>query len=282
MILVTGAYLCHDSVREHKFIKHPFGWNLEQGTEDSVDFFRESGLSGPIFNNYDLGSALIFWHYPQEKVFVDNRPEAYSVSFFKEIYRPMQENAYDWEKYRQQYGIKTIYFGYADMTPWARSFLARILKDPDWSLLYLDRYVVILADRRETDNVLLDKHGLDANALRARIRALASEAGYNSRLNLAFLAATAGQPDISEEIFRQMLLDYADDGRVLAALGTYYASTGNPVYVAQSINYLSRAIAAGYVLPSVYNPRGLARFSRGEYEEAARDWQEALKLDRIP
>jgi len=55
-------------------------------------FFKENNLQGPIFNNYDIGGYLIFNLFPQEKVFVDNRPETYSSEFFQEDYIPMQED----------------------------------------------------------------------------------------------------------------------------------------------------------------------------------------------
>ena len=54
-----------------------FGIGLADGELDSVNFINENNLHGPIFNNYDIGGLIIFSLYPQEKVFVDNRPEAY-------------------------------------------------------------------------------------------------------------------------------------------------------------------------------------------------------------
>jgi len=60
-----------------------FGFGLVQGNNQSAQFFIDNNIKGPLFNNYDIGGYLIYHFYPQEKVFTDNRPEAYSVSFFE-------------------------------------------------------------------------------------------------------------------------------------------------------------------------------------------------------
>ena len=61
------------------------GWwsGLARGVQGSAKFFQNEGLKGPVFNNFDVGSYLIFYLFPEERPFVDNRPEAYPVEFFK-------------------------------------------------------------------------------------------------------------------------------------------------------------------------------------------------------
>ena len=63
----------------------------------AADFYKTNKIQGPIFNNYDIGGYLIFHLYP-EKIFVDNRPEAYPTSFFQDVYIPMQENNDIWKE----------------------------------------------------------------------------------------------------------------------------------------------------------------------------------------
>ncbi len=113
----------------------------------SAQFFKEHRLRGPIFNNYDIGSYLIFHLFPQEKVFVDNRPESYSVGFFKDVYVPMQEREGLWQKLSAQYQFNAIYFYRNDLTPWTQPFLIRRLNDPEWAPVYVDDYVLILLRR---------------------------------------------------------------------------------------------------------------------------------------
>lgn len=121
----------------------PFGLGLIPGNSAAADFFRAHDLKGPIFNNYDIGGYLIYYLFPQERVFVDNRPEAYSVDFFKKIYVPMQESADAWEKYRAQYGFNVIIFSYRDHTPWAQQFLIARIQDPEWVPVFADAQVIV-------------------------------------------------------------------------------------------------------------------------------------------
>jgi hypothetical protein len=65
------------------------GFGLREGVQSSAQFFKKNKIKGPIFNNYDLGGYLIYNLYPKERIFVDNRPETYPVSFFEKIYIPM-------------------------------------------------------------------------------------------------------------------------------------------------------------------------------------------------
>lgn len=121
-----------------------FGLGLEPGNAAAAEFIKNQKISGPIFNNYDIGSYLTFYLYPQEKVFVDNRPEFYPADFFQKTYIPMQADENIWREKLKQYGFKTIVFSVADMTPWGQQFLATITKDNQWQTAFLDSRVIIL------------------------------------------------------------------------------------------------------------------------------------------
>lgn len=121
-----------------------FGFGVERGAKDAVDFFRIHNLKGPIFNNFDIGSYLDYRLYPKEKVFVDGRPEAYPASFFKNDYIPMQIDKDKFESMDQKYHFNTIFFSHTDQTPWAETFLKQIAQNNKWTMVYLDDFTVIL------------------------------------------------------------------------------------------------------------------------------------------
>lgn len=114
-----------------------------KGMRETVDFFQKHHLTGPIFNNFDIGSYLIYRVYPEERVFVDGRPEAYPESFFKQVYIPIQENNKSWEEASNKYNFQAVIFGHTDATPWGREFVSRISKDPSWKMVYFDDFGVI-------------------------------------------------------------------------------------------------------------------------------------------
>ena len=129
----------------------------EQAQNASADFFKANNLSGPIFNNYDIGGYLIFHLYPQEKVFVDNRPEAYPDAFFKDVYVPMQEEESVWQRVLQEHNFNAIYFATSDATNWGQEFLVKRIKDPAWAPVFADDYAIIFLRRNEKNKELISR-----------------------------------------------------------------------------------------------------------------------------
>ena len=139
-----------------------FGLLSPSGADNAVKFVRNNKINGPVFNNFDVGSFLI-WKLPEQKVFVDGRPEAYSVDFFEKIYKPMQEDPKTWNFYSQKYGINYIFFAYTDITPWAKQFLTQISKNSDWPMVYLDESTVIFLKRTTQNKSLIEKFEMGSN-----------------------------------------------------------------------------------------------------------------------
>lgn len=132
------------------YAKKGFGFGLDSGAKQGVDFFIKQDLKGPIFNNFDIGSYLDYRFYPKEKVFADGRPEAYPASFFQEIYIPMQADEKKFALVDKQYNFKTIFFSHTDQTPWAQAFLKQIARNNKWYMVYLDDFTVIWTKDKNT------------------------------------------------------------------------------------------------------------------------------------
>lgn len=52
---------------------------------------------------------------------------------------------------------KLCFFGHADITPWAKKFLAAMSKNTDWPLIYSDQSVAIFLKRTPENKNLIDK-----------------------------------------------------------------------------------------------------------------------------
>jgi hypothetical protein len=135
-----------------------FGFGLMPGNNQSAQFFKDQNIQGPIFNNYDIGSYLIYHLYPQEKVFTDNRPEAYSVAHFQEIYIPAQTDNAVWQEQNNLYNFNVIFFSHRDFTPWGQQFLIERVIDNDWVPVFVDPYVIIFLKRNEMNQPIIEKY----------------------------------------------------------------------------------------------------------------------------
>ena len=134
-----------------------FGLEIPAGAGSGIEFIKQNNIKGPVFNNFDVGSFLIWKLYPEQKVFVDGRPEAYGVDFFENIYKPMQEDPKMWKYYSEKYDINYVFFATTDITPWARAFLFYISQNPDWPLVYKDGSVAVLLKRTSANSALIKK-----------------------------------------------------------------------------------------------------------------------------
>lgn len=143
-----------------------FGLGLMGSGNRSAKFFKSVSISGPIFNNYDIGSFLIFNLFPEERVFVDNRPEAYSVDFFRKIYIPMQDDENIWHKYSEKYNFNAIFFYYRDATPWAQKFLIARINDPSWVPVYADETALIIVKNNDKNKKIISENALPTDYFR--------------------------------------------------------------------------------------------------------------------
>jgi len=132
----------------------------------SAEFFKQNGLRGPIFSNYDIGGYLIYHLEGQEKVFVDNRQEAFPPDFFQKVYIPMQEDLSVWRQEQAKYGFNVVYFYRHDLTPWGQNFLIARVRDPQWAPVFVDDYVIIFARRGSIDQGTIDRFELPKSMFR--------------------------------------------------------------------------------------------------------------------
>jgi hypothetical protein len=134
------------------------GLGQVKGAREGVDFFITHHLKGPIFNNYDIGSYLIYRLYPQQKVFVDTRPEAYPLNFFSSEYIPILLDDGKWGQEITKRKFQTIIFSHTDLSQWGQLFIRKRLIDPDWEMVYFDHYIFILVrkDDKEYTSLHLD------------------------------------------------------------------------------------------------------------------------------
>lgn len=117
--------------------------------QKALDFVLAQNLPQPIFNNFDIGSYIIYRAYPRYRVFVDGRPESYPADFFQQVYIPIQNNRDAFKKAAAFYNFQTIIFSHTDQTPWGRNFLQFIIRDPDWQTVYLDGFIIVLVKKEK-------------------------------------------------------------------------------------------------------------------------------------
>lgn len=165
LVLLAAQFFIFYKAEAEKNFTRGFGPLL--GVMGAAEFIKSNQITGPIFNNYDLGGYLVYALYPDQKVFVDNRPEGYPKEFFSETYIPMQEQEAIWQQELRKYSINAIVFYYHDATPWAQTFLKQRIQDPSWVPIFADQYIIILVNKSNSINdVLVQKYQLPSSMFR--------------------------------------------------------------------------------------------------------------------
>lgn len=136
------------------------GIGLRPGIDGSARFFLDNNLSGPLFNDYDIGGYLIYYLHPRPRVFVDNRPEAYPAAFLRDEYVKMQEDGDFWRVAQSRYGFNSIFFFWHDATPAAQTFLAARVRDPEWVPVYVDAWALILVRNTAANAALIERFAI--------------------------------------------------------------------------------------------------------------------------
>lgn len=128
--------------------------------ENAVNFIKQSGMHGPIFNNYRIGNYLIFGLYPQEKIFVDARPEAYPARFFDDYWQIMADEQF-FNKQVEKYNINALVFNVDDDPVKIRPFLLRLLNNKEWVPVYADGLVTIFLRNKEENKSVIRNYKIN-------------------------------------------------------------------------------------------------------------------------
>lgn len=136
------------------------GIGLKSDNAAAAEFFVRHGIKGPIFNNYDVGAYLIYHFYPAEGVFVDNRPETYPASFFRDTYFPLVRDEARWQYLSHYYGFNAIIFNYRERSVSGEQFLVRRVLDPSWTPVFVSSDIIILVRRYGPNQAVATRHGL--------------------------------------------------------------------------------------------------------------------------
>lgn len=261
---------------------------------DVAAFMRKAGLTGKMFNSYDLGGRLI-WQAPERPVFIDGRSLEYGPNLVK--------GAMTWFRPEVWKGLEAEYrFDYAVLENSPFYLCAVLDEDPRWRLLYGDDEALVYArvdgadaaqakdgyrlirpnatDFHYTDPLF--EKGQGAALLAEATRAVeAAPQHVNPRLLRVFVLRHLGKPE-------EALADAAEarrlapehPGPVMAEAGILLAA-GRLDSAASDYGQvlaLTRFTGSPQRMEA-YNNLGVIAYRRGDREGAAAYWKKALALD---
>ena len=256
------------------------GLGLAKWSEDSERFFKEQGLKGPILNDADIGSYLIYYLYPQEKVFADNRfADAYSAAFFRDLSFPMLGNEDKWHEVLQLYNFNVIFFYHYDAAPNSRQFLWRRMQDPAWALVHADPFAVILVRNTEANKAVIEKFHITKDNVAEKLSYLTSSQSPDDKVAAADLLNLIGREDLAREEFLRIVIKSPQRGKIWMVMGEMALGLDNETSTVLGMMFLEKAISVGHKTAEVYSYLGAAYARMRQPEKAKAALRAALKIN---
>jgi hypothetical protein len=159
LVFLAGSFYSWSEFQEKKNAE---GAGLKSDVNATADFLKGNGITGPIFNDIDIGSYLIF-HLVQpdtlrqpgsstEKVYLDARPEAYPAVFLERGYDAALADEATWGLVNETYHFNAIVFSLGDAFAPVEGFLLRRAHDPQWAPVFADEYSLVFVRRDNPRN----------------------------------------------------------------------------------------------------------------------------------
>jgi len=117
------------------------GLGLAPHDEDLAAFLKTNQIAGRVFNSFPSGGYLIHY-FPNQPVYIDNRPEAYPGAFIRDEYLRVLEDEGAWRSVQEKYAFDFICF--ARVNQEEGQFLLRRIHDPDWAPVLAGPQVVLV------------------------------------------------------------------------------------------------------------------------------------------
>ncbi len=296
ILLVVGLVYFSVFGRQKLSAYTQFGIGLTDGAEAAGKFLQNEQIKGPIFNDTDIGSYLIYYLYPNEKVFVDNRfGDAYSASFFKDVYLPATASEEGWQKVSKDYGINAIVFYQYDGGSGARDFLYRRIYDPEWAWVYADKNVIVLVRNIIENQYVITKHQITIDNVHEKIAKISAPDGYEDLVGAADIYSMIGMGKEATDLYLKIVSKWPEKGKIWMVLGRIELTRSDQENsnAALALTFMQKAIDAGWKTPESYSYLALAYFKTGDLAKAremvekekeiypesqdVKDWEEKLK-----
>lgn len=268
-------------ISEFKYFRRDFGFGLglTAHADDAGDFLKNNGIQGPIFNDYDSGSYLIYKLYPQERVFVDNRPEAFTEDFFKNTYTPIFSDEGVWPNILADNNFNAIFIYRYDHGPNVINFVFRRIADPEWSLVFADSDAIIFLRNDEENRQAIEKFKITQSNVVDRMKYLHNSGNYIDMAAAADNYGLVGRFDLAMQTYFDIVSRWPEIGKVWMVMGELEMNNRNPGSPALALMYLDKAISVGYNTAEAYSWLGKAYLKLGKYDKAREAISKALQIN---
>ena len=231
-----------------------------------VQFIKEQGIRGNIFNSFDYGGFLIWHLYPQLKVFIDGRvPTVYSEDFFW-LHRQGLKNETVWMRLVDEYDVDIVLIddkrdnGY-------RLFVKQLDDDPSWSLIAFDEVASLYLKNKPKYKKILSRY---------KFRYFRP-----GDISLGYAISQSGKGYLRNLIHELILIEeqYPSNFYIYHSLGLAYLLLDEPAQLENAYLYFKKALAIKPDNEFGHFNLGITLMRLKRYEDAITEFKETITLN---
>lgn len=221
---------------------------------DAVRFAEQVGITGRAFNDFASGGYLAWARFPQDRVFVDGRTQAYPDDFFR-VYFNVMDDPNAWPgivtHFAPDYAL--LYHVWSNRFPLAQYLSA----GHGWTLVYYDETASLYLPLDETHRPQRER------AEQAFAELQAARAGGDG--------TDVGRRGLWDEVRVPVAAIRRE-----SAYGDFLAAIGKPIEAARAYE---RALALDPTASQIRTSLGFAYWNTGRQEKALVEWRDVLRRD---
>ena len=227
----------------------------------ALEFAKSQKLKGNVFNHFNFGGHLLWYLFPEHKVFIDGRTEVMGEEHFR-YYRQSMETQSAWEDCVNKYEINWVITACEET-----EFLNMLYRNPNWRPVYFDEVAAIFVKNTSENSEVLKNEIIFEETY-----PIPSELKKKAFQSFQFHQAQANpiKQFLKRRFYTQKFpYEYIRKGNVFASLG--YFNQAEELYLKallESPDYYESLLNLG----NVY-------LSTGRYQDAARCYSEVLKMN---
>jgi hypothetical protein len=255
------------------------GLGLTSQSENAANFFKSEGLKGPVFNDYDIGGYLIYNLYPAEKVFTDNRPEAYSSGFLNNTYWEMMRDDNSWHSMLAKYQFNVLFFEQYDLASRAIQFMDRRESDSTWALVYADKYAIIFLRNTPENKKTIDAHHITVQNVKDKMEPLLKSDDFSDQVAAVDIFNFVGRPDLAMTTSFDIVCRWPDKAKIWKVMGQVELTARGDYTALLAIMFLEKAISEGWKTADTYTSLAEAYIKFGKKAQAEEALKKAMKIN---
>ncbi len=243
----------------------------------AVEWLKTNKLSGPMFNDYNIGAYLNWQLYPEQQAFIDGRNNSYDIKFLENYFKIMA-GVTSYQNIVETQKINLFLLNHKSND--TKIIIQKLYRDPDWTLVYFDELSVIFVKNAEVNREIIKKYKID---FKTGKNAIVDISGIKNNDDLFVARNLRGEFFLNLELFNEARYEFMKSLEIRENNAVTYNNFGITLHRLGDIDsallaFLKAITLQGDFAQAHFNLANI--YSKKEqWPEASKEYERALRLN---